>query len=73
METTPERPRGMLARTTVTVLLLLGILLGLASVHLDTTPGPVHHSAKHLPVETARPYAETLLGWGSDARRGGAR
>lgn len=37
METTPERPRGMLARTTVTVLLLLGILLGLASVHALAT------------------------------------
>lgn len=43
--------------------------LRVASVHLDSTPGPVHHSARHLPIEAARPYAETLLAWGSAARR----
>lgn len=43
--------------------------LGLATVHLDTTPGPVHHAARHLPEPVARPYAEQLLAWGSAARR----
>ncbi|SDB80667.1 putative membrane protein [Raineyella antarctica] len=47
-------------------------LLRVASVHLDTTPGPVHHVARHLPVEQARPYAEQLLAWGSAARRSGS-
>ena len=42
--------------------------LRVASVHVDTTPGPVHQAAKHLPVEVARPYAEALLAWGSAAR-----
>lgn len=44
-------------------------MLSVATVHLDTTPGPVHHAARHLPVEVARTYATILLEWGSAARR----
>lgn len=44
--------------------------LGVASVHVDTTPGPVHLVARHLPVDEARTYARTLLTWGAQARQG---
>ncbi|QGF23635.1 PH domain-containing protein [Raineyella fluvialis] len=42
--------------------------LGVASVHVDTTPGPVHLVARHLPAAEARSYARTLLAWGAQAR-----
>lgn len=42
--------------------------LDLASVHLDTTPGPVNSVARHLPGETARAYALSLVRAGHEAR-----
>ncbi|MEA5153692.1 PH domain-containing protein [Raineyella sp.] len=48
---------------------LLQRALGVASVHVDTTPGPVHLVARHLPAAEARTYASTLLSWGARARR----
>lgn len=57
METTPEQPRGMLARTTVTVLLLLGILLGLASVHALATHSL--HETAHSHTLVSEPAGHT--------------
>lgn len=45
--------------------------LGLASVHVDTTPGPVHFTIPHLPPETARDVFDTQLPRAALARRTG--
>lgn len=45
--------------------------LGMASVHIDTTPGPVSFSIPHLPGETARVVFDTQLPLAADARRRG--
>ena len=44
-------------------------MLDLASVHLDTTPGPVDQVARHLDGRQAQAYADRLLTWGRQARR----
>jgi putative membrane protein len=43
--------------------------LDLASVHVDTTPGPVHFTIPHLTPETARSVFDTQLPRAADARR----
>ncbi len=44
-------------------------LLGLASVHVDTTPGPVDQVACHLDGRQAQAYVDRLLLLGREARR----
>lgn len=43
--------------------------LELASVHVDTTPGPVHFTIPHLTPETARSVVDTQLPRAASARR----
>lgn len=45
--------------------------LGLASVHIDTTPGPVAFTIPHLPSDTARVVLNRQLPLAADARRHG--
>lgn len=44
--------------------------LGMADVHIHSTPGPVNFVAHHLPADAARAFALSQLDRARDARRG---